>query len=87
VGLTAACQLARLGVPVRVVEALEQPTTESRAVAVHARSMEMLAALGVLPRLEARGRRCTSAATTTAPRGRASTPPTRTACSARTARR
>ena len=57
VGLTAACQLARLGVPVRVVEALEQPTTESRAVAVHARSMEMLAALGVLPRLEARGRR------------------------------
>ena len=57
VGLTAACQLARLGVPVRVVEALERPTTESRAVAVHARSMEMLAALGVLPRLEARGRR------------------------------
>ena len=57
VGLTTACQLARLGVPVRVVEALERPTTESRAVGVHARSMEMLAALGVLPRLEARGRR------------------------------
>ena len=57
VGLTAACQLARAGVPVRVVEALEQPTTQSRAVGVHARSMEMLAALGVLPRLEARGRR------------------------------
>jgi 2-polyprenyl-6-methoxyphenol hydroxylase-like FAD-dependent oxidoreductase len=34
VGLTAACQLARLGVPVCVVEALEQPTTESRAVGV-----------------------------------------------------
>jgi 2-polyprenyl-6-methoxyphenol hydroxylase-like FAD-dependent oxidoreductase len=57
VGLTAACQLARLGVPVRVVEALKQPTTESRAVGVHARSLEMFAALGVLPRLEARGRR------------------------------
>lgn len=57
VGLTAASQLARLGVPVRVVETLERPTTESRAVSVHARSMEMLAALGVLPRLEARGRR------------------------------
>ena len=57
VGLTAACQLARLGVRVRVVEALERPTTESRAVGVHARSLEMLAALGVLPQLEARGRR------------------------------
>lgn len=57
VGLTAACQLARLGVPVRVVDALERPTVESRAVGVHARSMEMLAALGVLDRLEARGRR------------------------------
>ncbi|MCD2195114.1 FAD-dependent monooxygenase [Actinomycetospora endophytica] len=57
VGLTAACQLARSGVAVRVVETLAEPTTESRAVAVHARSMEMLASLGVLPRLEARGRR------------------------------
>jgi 2-polyprenyl-6-methoxyphenol hydroxylase-like FAD-dependent oxidoreductase len=57
VGLTTACQLARLGVRVRVVEALERPTTESRAVGVHARSLEMLAALGVLPRLESRGRR------------------------------
>ena len=43
--------------PVRVVDALPAPTTESRAVTLHARSMEMLAAMGVLPRLEARGRR------------------------------
>ncbi len=57
VGLTTACQLARSGVAVRVVDALAEPTTESRAVGVHARSMEMLASLGVLPRLEARGRR------------------------------
>ena len=57
VGLTTASQLARLGVPVRVVDALPAPTTESRAVTLHARSMEMLAAMGVLPRLEARGRR------------------------------
>lgn len=57
VGLTAACQLARFGVPVRVVEVLERPTTESRAVGVHARSLEMLASLGVLPRLASRGRR------------------------------
>ena len=57
VGLTAAAQLARLGVAVRLIEALEQPTTESRAVGVHARSLEMLASLGVLDRLEALGRR------------------------------
>ncbi|TCK20256.1 2-polyprenyl-6-methoxyphenol hydroxylase-like FAD-dependent oxidoreductase [Pseudonocardia endophytica] len=57
VGLTAACQLARLGVRPRVVETLAIPTTESRAVAVQARNMEMLAALGVLDRLEERGRR------------------------------
>ncbi|GAA1838811.1 hypothetical protein GCM10009836_17290 [Pseudonocardia ailaonensis] len=57
VGLTAACQLARFGVGVHVVEALAEPTTESRAVGVHARSLEMLATLGVVPQLEARGRR------------------------------
>lgn len=57
VGLTAACGLAALGVRVRVVEKLAEPTTESRAVGVHARSLELFAALGVLPRLEARGRR------------------------------
>src|SRR4051794_15879655 len=57
VGLTTACQLARHGVPVRVVDSLEQATTESRAVGVHARSLEMLAALGVLRQLESRGRR------------------------------
>jgi 2-polyprenyl-6-methoxyphenol hydroxylase-like FAD-dependent oxidoreductase len=57
VGLTAACQLARQGVPVRVVDALEEPITESRAVCIQPRSQEMLAALGVLPRLDARGRR------------------------------
>jgi 2-polyprenyl-6-methoxyphenol hydroxylase-like FAD-dependent oxidoreductase len=57
VGLTAACQLARLGVRIRVVETLATPTTESRAVAVQARTLEMLASLGVAERLEARGRR------------------------------
>jgi 2-polyprenyl-6-methoxyphenol hydroxylase-like FAD-dependent oxidoreductase len=57
VGLTTACQLARLGVPVRVVDALATPTTQSRAVAIHARSLEMLAALGVASRLVDRGRR------------------------------
>jgi 2-polyprenyl-6-methoxyphenol hydroxylase-like FAD-dependent oxidoreductase len=57
VGLTAACQLARLGVTVDVIDKLDRPTTESRAVTVHARSMEMLAPLGALPRMLDRGRR------------------------------
>ncbi|HSK57744.1 MAG TPA: FAD-dependent monooxygenase [Actinomycetospora sp.] len=57
VGLTAACQLARLGATVRLVDQLDRPTTESRAVTLHARSMEMLAPLGALPRMLARGRR------------------------------
>src|SRR6478735_5287726 len=57
VGLVAACQLARLGVHVRVIDALRQRTTQSRAVGIQARSLEMLASLGVLPRLELRGRR------------------------------
>jgi 2-polyprenyl-6-methoxyphenol hydroxylase-like FAD-dependent oxidoreductase len=57
VGLVAACHLARYGARVRVVDALEHPNTDSRAVAVHPRSLEMLAALGVLPQIEARARR------------------------------
>jgi 2-polyprenyl-6-methoxyphenol hydroxylase-like FAD-dependent oxidoreductase len=57
VGLVAACHLARHGARVRIVDAREHPNTDSRAVAVHARSLEMLATLGVLPQLEARGRR------------------------------
>ncbi len=57
VGLVAACQLARHGARVRIVDALERPNDQSRAVAVHARSLEMLAALEVLPQLEARARR------------------------------
>ena len=57
VGLTAACQLARLGVRIRVVDTLATPTTESRAVVVQARSRERLASLRILERLEARGRR------------------------------
>ncbi|SFN49667.1 2-polyprenyl-6-methoxyphenol hydroxylase [Pseudonocardia ammonioxydans] len=60
VGLTAACLLARDGIAVRVVEKLQRCTTESRAVGVHARSLEMLAALGVRADLEARGRRITA---------------------------
>jgi 2-polyprenyl-6-methoxyphenol hydroxylase-like FAD-dependent oxidoreductase len=55
VGLVAACELARHGVPVRVVDKLTTPTTESRAIAVHARSLEMLDRMGLAGELAASG--------------------------------
>ncbi|GIG36706.1 FAD-dependent oxidoreductase [Cellulomonas pakistanensis] len=54
VGLTAACELARQGARVRLVDAAPEPTTQSRAVTVHARTQEHLAAMGVLDELAAR---------------------------------
>ena len=39
VGLVAAAELARHGVAVRIIDKLAQPTNESRAIAVHARSL------------------------------------------------
>jgi 2-polyprenyl-6-methoxyphenol hydroxylase-like FAD-dependent oxidoreductase len=57
VGLTAACALAAHGTAVHVVDTLEQPTTESRAVMLQSRTLEQLALLGVLPELESRGSR------------------------------
>lgn len=36
VGLVAACELARRGVTFRIIDKLEAPTDESRAIAVHA---------------------------------------------------
>ncbi|BBB02320.1 putative monooxygenase [Actinacidiphila reveromycinica] len=55
VGLAAAGELARRGVPVRIVDTLPVPTTESRAVIVHARSLEMLERVGVLDDIVASG--------------------------------
>jgi len=54
VGLTAACELARQGARVRLVDELPEPTEQSRAVIVHARTQEHLAAMGVLDELAAR---------------------------------
>jgi 2-polyprenyl-6-methoxyphenol hydroxylase-like FAD-dependent oxidoreductase len=47
VGLVAASELLRGGVPVRIVDRLPAPSPWSKAVAVHARSLEMLHAMGV----------------------------------------
>jgi 2-polyprenyl-6-methoxyphenol hydroxylase-like FAD-dependent oxidoreductase len=47
VGLVAACELARHGLAVRVIDKLPAPTDESRAIVVHARSLEMFDRMGV----------------------------------------
>jgi 2-polyprenyl-6-methoxyphenol hydroxylase-like FAD-dependent oxidoreductase len=53
VGLVAACELARHGAQVRLIDLLDEPNRESRAVVVHPRSQEALAAMGVLAEFEA----------------------------------
>jgi 2-polyprenyl-6-methoxyphenol hydroxylase-like FAD-dependent oxidoreductase len=47
VGLLLACELARRGVAVRLIDKLPSPTSESRAIIVHARSLEMMERVGV----------------------------------------
>jgi 2-polyprenyl-6-methoxyphenol hydroxylase-like FAD-dependent oxidoreductase len=48
VGLVAGCELARRGVRVRVIDKLAQPTDQSRAIAVHARSLDMFDRMGIV---------------------------------------
>ncbi len=57
VGLMAASQLARAGVSVRLVDAAAGPATTSRALGVHARSLEIYDQLGVLGDLVSHGTR------------------------------
>ncbi|MEV4053670.1 FAD-dependent monooxygenase [Amycolatopsis sp. NPDC049688] len=57
VGLTAAHELARRGVAVRLVDQAAGPAESSRAIAVHARTLEICAQMGLLDRLLPRGRR------------------------------
>ena len=61
-GLTAALELSRLGVPVRVVDRAAHPSPESRALAVQARTLELLRVRGVGDEILALGNRATSAA-------------------------
>ncbi|MFE1328351.1 FAD-dependent oxidoreductase [Streptomyces sp. NPDC058741] len=56
VGLTAAHELARRGVAVRLVDAAGEPASTSRAVAVHPRTLETFAQMGVIDELLPRGR-------------------------------
>jgi 2-polyprenyl-6-methoxyphenol hydroxylase-like FAD-dependent oxidoreductase len=46
-GLTAALELSRLGVPVRIIDKQAAPATTSRAVGVHARTLELLELRGL----------------------------------------
>ena len=57
VGLTAALQLVRCGVSVRVVDAAAGPATTSRALGVHARSLEIYDQLGILGDIAPHGTR------------------------------
>jgi 2-polyprenyl-6-methoxyphenol hydroxylase-like FAD-dependent oxidoreductase len=50
VGLVAAGRLAAMGVRPRVVDLLETPSKLSKAVAVHARTLELLAGMGIVDR-------------------------------------
>ena len=60
VGLVAACDLARRGIQVRIIDKLEKATIESRAIAIHARSCDMLDRMGVLDDLVATGVKSTA---------------------------
>ncbi|OBG99523.1 FAD-dependent monooxygenase [Mycobacterium sp. E3247] len=55
VGLVAAAELARRGVRVRVIDKLAQPTEHSRAIAVHARSLDMFDRMGIVDELVSTG--------------------------------
>ncbi|MGI5455108.1 FAD-dependent oxidoreductase [Streptomyces sp. CA-249302] len=57
VGLTAAHELARHGVRVRLVDAAPGPATTSRALANHARTLETYDHMGVVDELLSRGQR------------------------------
>lgn len=60
VGLVLAVDLARRGVAPRIIDRRTEPTDESRAVVVHARSLEMLDALGVVDEVIESGRTTTA---------------------------
>jgi len=54
-GMTAAMELSRLGIPVRLVEKTSKPATTSRAVGVQARTLELFEQRGLAGQLVERG--------------------------------
>ncbi len=61
VGLAAALELARLEVPVRVIDARLDPSSRSKAIGINVRTLELLEDSGVTERLLAKGRRINKA--------------------------
>ncbi len=59
-GLVAAAELARRGVRVRVIDKLAQPTDQSRAIAVHARSLDMFDRMGIVDEMVSTGIKATA---------------------------
>jgi 6-methylpretetramide 4-monooxygenase / 4-hydroxy-6-methylpretetramide 12a-monooxygenase len=55
VGLAVAYELTRRGVPVRIIDAATGPTASSRAIAIHARTLETFAQMGLIDRMLDRG--------------------------------
>src|SRR5262252_7531911 len=55
-GLMMACQLARFRIPFRLIEKNEGPTTQSRALVIQARSLEIFEQMGVADRAVREGR-------------------------------
>jgi NADPH-dependent dioxygenase len=55
-GLTTAYELARRGIAVRLIDAAPGPSKTSRALATHARTLEIYDQMGVLEQILARGR-------------------------------
>ncbi|EJL89141.1 2-polyprenyl-6-methoxyphenol hydroxylase-like oxidoreductase [Herbaspirillum sp. CF444] len=59
-GLTAAMELSRLGVPVRLIDKLAAPSTTSRALAVQARTLELLQQRGLTDKMLAAGNKASA---------------------------
>jgi flavin-dependent dehydrogenase len=57
VGLTMAAELARHGARCRIIEASPAPATTSRAIVIHARTLELFAAMGIADRVVAAGQK------------------------------
>ncbi len=57
VGLTMACELARHGVPCRIVDENPGPTDQSRALGIQARTLEVFEDVGVVDEVLARARK------------------------------
>jgi 3-(3-hydroxy-phenyl)propionate hydroxylase len=55
VGLTMACQCLRYKIPFRIIEKRSGPSKESRALAIHARTLEVLHYLGVVKNFTNKG--------------------------------